>query len=132
MKHFGLSKKERIKRKKDFQKIYSSGTIIFSKDKKFKAIYFYEKNTTKPGVQITAAVHKKSGTAVWRNRVKRLIKEAYRLNKEIIISFSKEKKILLQIVFTPNKVNQKKNKTLRYDDVMPGIVDLLLKIKSAP
>lgn len=131
MKHFGLSSKERIKRKKDFEKIYTSGKSVISEDKKFKALYFFEKENDKPGVKIAAAVYKKSGNAVWRNRVKRLIKESYRLNKEILIDVSNEKKIILEVIFSPNFLSQKKNKMLFYKDVEPGIIDIMIKIKSA-
>lgn len=131
MKHFGLSSKERIKRKKDFQKIYNAGKTVISQDKKFKAVYFFEKTEKDPGVKIAAAIYKKSGNAVWRNRVKRLIKEAYRLNKKILIEISNEKKIILEVIFSPNLLNQKKNKLLYYKDVSPGIIEIMLKIKSA-
>lgn len=131
MKHFGLSSKERIKRKKDFQKIYNAGKTVISQDKKFKAVYFFEKTEKNPGVKIAAAVYKKSGNAVWRNRIKRLIKEAYRLNKKILIEISNEKKIILEVIFSPNLLNQKKNKLLYYKDVSPGIIEIMLKIKSA-
>lgn len=131
MKHFGLSSKERIKRKKDFQKVYNAGKTVISQDKKFKAVYFFEKTEKNPGVKIAAAVYKKSGNAVWRNRIKRLIKEAYRLNKKILIEISNEKKIILEVIFSPNLLNQKKNKLLYYKDVSPGIIEIMLKIKSA-
>ena len=131
MKRFGLSSEERIKSRKDFQKIYSSGKIFFSNQKIIKALFIIEENSKLPGVKIAAAVFKKAGNAVWRNRLKRLIKESYRLNKEILLSSAQEKKLLLKIVFSPNLLYQKKNKNLKLKIIMPEVVDIMLKIKSS-
>ena len=131
MKPFGLSADERIKSRKDFENIFSSGKIIFSSDKKIKATYFFEKNNENPGVKFAAAISKKSGKAVWRNRVKRLFKEAFRLNKKIIHDICFRKKFLLKIVFSSNSLNERKNKKIKLSDIMPGMLDVLLKLKSS-
>ncbi|MGB8316571.1 MAG: ribonuclease P protein component [Ignavibacteriaceae bacterium] len=130
MKRFGLSSEERIKSRKDFQQIYSSGKIFFSNQKIIKALFVIEENPKLPGVKIAAAVFKKAGNAVWRNRLKRLIKESYRLNKEILLSSAQEKKLLLKIVFSPNLLYQKKDKKLKLNIIMPEVADIMLKIKS--
>ena len=129
MKRFGLSSEERIKSRKDFQQIYSSGKIFFSNQKIIKALFIIEENSKLPGVKIAAAVFKKAGSAVWRNRLKRLIRESYRLNKEILLGSAQEKKLLLKIVFSPNLLYQKKNKNLKLKTIMPEVVDIMLKIK---
>ena len=129
MKRFGLSSEERIKSRKDFQQIYSTGKIFFSNQKIIKALFVIEENSKLPGVKIAAAVFKKAGNAVWRNRLKRLIKESYRLNKEILLSRAQEKKLLLKIVFSPNLLNQKKDKNLKLKTIMPEVLDIMLKIK---
>ncbi len=131
MKKFGLSAFERIKSRKDFENLFTSGKVVYSFDKKFKARFIVEYNSSYPGVKIAAAVHKKSGIAVWRNRVKRLIKESYRLNKGLIKEICLEKKILLLIVFSPNQLNERKNKKIAYSDIFPGILDVITKVKSS-
>ncbi len=131
MKQFGLSSEERIKSRKDFQQIYTSGKIFFSNQNIIKALFIIEKNSEPPGVKIAAAVFKKAGNAVWRNRLKRLIRESYRLNKEILAGYAQEKKLLVKIVFSPNLLYQKKNKKLILNNIMPEVVDLMMKIKSA-
>ncbi|MFZ0453598.1 MAG: ribonuclease P protein component [Ignavibacteriaceae bacterium] len=131
MKRFGLSSEERIKSRKDFQQIYSSGKIFFSNQKIIKALFVIEENPKLPGVKIAAAVFKKAGNAVWRNRLKRLIKESYRLNKEILLSSAQEKKLLLKIVFSPNLLYQKKDKKIKLKIIMPEVVDIMLKIKGS-
>ena len=129
MKRFGLSSEERIKSRKDFQQIYASGKIFFSNQKIVKALCVIEENSKLPGVKIAAAVFKKAGNAVWRNRLKRLIKESYRLNKEILLSCAQEKKLLLKIVFSPNLLYQKKDKNLKLKIIMPEVMDIMFKIK---
>ena len=130
MKRYGLSADERIKSRKDFELIYSSGTTIFSADRRIKAIYLISAEADSPGVKIAPAVSKKAGKAVWRNRVKRLIKEAYRLNKEILTGLSLQNDILIKIVLSPNMLNERTNKNIRLNEVAPGILEILLKIKS--
>ena len=130
MKHYGLSAKERIKSKKDFDKIFSSGKIIYSSSKLIKAVYIVEKEDKNKGVRIAVAVGKKLGIAVWRNRIKRLIKESYRLNKEILLEICSKNNILLKIVFSPNSLNEKKNKNIMLIDLMPSMVDLMTKLRS--
>ncbi len=129
MKEHGLSKGERIKSKKLFELLYSHGKINYSKNGLFKAVFYLtdltdEKRTH--GVKVAFAVHKKAGKAVWRNRVKRLMREAYRLNKHLLNA--KETDKLLLISFSPNKVNQRNYKKIYLRDVEPEIVDLMKKI----
>jgi ribonuclease P protein component len=106
LKRYGLSAKERIKSKKDFDKIFSSGSVIYSSSKIIKAVYIVEKADKNEGVRIAVAVGKRLGIAVWRNRIKRLVKESYRLNKEILLEICSKKNILLKIVFSPNSLKK--------------------------
>ncbi len=123
----GLSSNERIKSKKDFDDLYTSGKVLFSKDQKLKAIYIISDNTAE--VKIAAVVSKKSGNAVWRNRVKRLIKEAYRLNKEEIIKASQNAGKNLKIIFSAFALSEKKNKKIELKDISPGVLELMNSVK---
>jgi ribonuclease P protein component len=131
LKSFGLSPEERIKSRKDFQIIYESGNVIYSQGRNIKALYIIEKNSIIPGIKIAAAVSKKAGKAFWRNRLKRLIKESYRLNKEIIINKANEKNLLVKIIFSPNWLNQKTDRNIKLKKVMPEVVDIMLKVKGS-
>lgn len=129
MKSFSLNHRERVKRKKEFEKVYSSANIFFSSDHLIKSLYIIDTETKLFGVKIAAAVSKKSGKAVWRNRIKRLLKESYRLNKSDLLNKCIEKKTSLLIVFSPNKLSEFKNKKVFLKDIAPGVIELINKIK---
>ncbi|MFO7444787.1 MAG: ribonuclease P protein component [Ignavibacteriaceae bacterium] len=128
-KQFGLSADERIKSRKDFEKIFTSGKVVYSPDKKIRAVYLVTEEIER-GVKIAAVVSKKAGNAVWRNRVKRLIKEVYRLNKQILTDLSLQKNISIKVAFSPNLMNEKNFKDVKLNDVKTGIIDVMFKIKS--
>jgi ribonuclease P protein component len=75
------------------------------------------------------AVHKKAGKAVWRNRIKRLIKEAYRLNKEIVSKYVIRDSFLIMMVFSPNALNEEKNKKICLQDIESDVKEILSKLK---
>lgn len=128
MKNFSLTRNERVKKKRDFEKIYSFAKVLFSSDKMIK-VHLLSIDSNVSGVKIAAAVSKKAGSAVWRNRVKRLIKESYRLNKKSLVDKVLEKKIQLLLVFAPYKLSEKSNKKIYLKDLSPGVVELMNKIK---
>jgi ribonuclease P protein component len=128
LKNFSLTRNERVKKKRDFEKIYSFAKVLFSSDKLIK-VHLLSIDSNISGVKIAAAVSKKAGNAVWRNRVKRLIKESYRLNKKSLVEKVLEKKIQLLLVFTPYKLSEKNNKKVYLINVSPGVVELMNKIK---
>ena len=131
MKRYGLSPKERIKSKKIIDQIFSSGKILISEDHRIKAVYLIDKEAEESGVKIAAVVSKKNGNAVWRNRVKRLIKTSYRLNKERLVNFCRKKRILILIVFSAFSVTERLNKKIEIKDIMPGIDEILNRIESS-
>lgn len=130
LKQFGLSSSERIKSKKEFDLVYSSGETLFSSNQKLKAVYKIEKETEEAVLKAAFAVSSRAGIAVWRNRVKRLMRESFRNNKHILKSKVEENKIRLLIVFSPVYINEKKNKKIFLKDVLPEIVDLMNRVSS--
>ena len=129
MKRFGLPAGERIKSRTDFANLYGSGKIIISDDKKIKAIYILDDQAQNGNIQIAAVVPGKAGNAAWRNRIKRLIRVSYRLNKENLYNLCLLKNLVLKIIFSPYRFNEKNNRLIVIDDIMPGIKDVLVKLE---
>jgi ribonuclease P protein component len=128
LKKFSLSRSERVRKKKEFDSVYKKGKTITSSDLLLKSIFTIEQSEVEAGVQIAAAISKKAGKAVWRNRVKRLIKEAYRLNKNIILQVAQKKRLKLLIIFTLFKLNEQSNNNLKLSDISPGVIEIIKKI----
>ncbi|WP_179344592.1 ribonuclease P protein component [Winogradskyella ursingii] len=78
--NFKYSKKEKLKSKKLIEQLFTDGKAVTAYP--LKLIYlktdFEDGTTLKTGVSVSKRLHK---TAVARNRIKRLLREAYRLNK---------------------------------------------------
>jgi ribonuclease P protein component len=124
----GLSPAERIKSKKDFEELYSSGKILISSKKKIKAIFLI-KNNPEEGIKIAAVVSKKLGNAVWRNRIKRLIKEAYRLNKQEIKEQAFKAGKNIKLIFSAYAISEKNNKKISLNEIAPDILELIGLLK---
>jgi ribonuclease P protein component len=129
LKNFGLSKNERIKKAKDFKKIYLEGKVVFSDDGRLKATFLINACRDNPVVKVSAVVSKKTGKAVWRNRLKRLIKESYRLNKLELLEACAVKKVSLDLIFTPIGFSLLEDKRIKLAEFMPAMLDLLNKVK---
>jgi ribonuclease P protein component len=127
LKNFSLTRNERVKKKRDFEKVYNAANVLFSSDRLIKVHFICSENSVAV-IKIAAAVSKKAGKAVWRNRVKRLIKESYRLNKKALLEKVLLKKIQLLLVFSPSRLSEASNKKIYLHDVSPGVVELMNKI----
>jgi len=126
----GLSKNERIKSRNEFDLVYSAGKTVYSSNKKLKAVFYSFENFELPGVKVGVAVHKKSGKAHWRNRIKRLLRVAFRTNKQQIISEALAKKKTVLVVFSLISINQKKNRKIGLNEILPDVIDLIEIIRT--
>jgi len=127
LKHFGLSKNERIKKRNEISRVFNSGKRIYTNSRNLKAIFCFGEDDSGT-IKIVPAVHKKAGNAVWRNRVKRLLRESYRLNKNILTDIIEERTLLLML--SPNSINKKKHPHLILSDLQDDVIELLNKIKT--
>jgi ribonuclease P protein component len=130
LKQFGLSAKERIKSKKEFDEVYSAGKTFYSSSNKLKTVVLIQKETEEAVLKTAFAVSRRCGNAVWRNRVKRLLRESFRLNKQNLLSAVEFSKVKLFVVLSPNTINQTKNKKIVLNDIMTDVVDLLKQIEA--
>jgi len=74
-----MNKIESLKNNREFRKVYDKGKSLSNK----YLVIFFIKNGLEYN-RVGFSVTKKIGNAVTRNRVKRLIKEAFRLNSKNI------------------------------------------------
>lgn len=71
--------KERLRKKKEFQRVFDEGRIFNNEQIKVYAL-LNNSSISRLGL----VVGKKFGNAVKRNRFKRIFREAYRLNKNLL------------------------------------------------
>ncbi|MDR2627261.1 MAG: ribonuclease P protein component [Dysgonamonadaceae bacterium] len=120
-------KSERISNKKDIEK-------IFTERKTFQAFplrvmyTFDECEPADAGVSVLVSVSKKYfKRAVDRNRLKRLIRESYRLNKCILTDPVKSKKYALKIAFL--YIHPERSTYAEVEKGMKKALNILLKEK---
>jgi len=78
---YTLKKEERLRKRKEFQAVFQEGVKIYGKH----FIVYLRKNDREIR-RIGIAVSRKVGRAVKRNRIKRLVREFFRLNKDLFPS----------------------------------------------
>ena len=78
---FSLEKSLRLLNKNDFQNL-RTGSRFFISD----VLLFYTKENNKTFDRLGVAVTKKYGNAVKRNKIKRILRENFRVNKEFFDS----------------------------------------------
>jgi len=74
-----FSQRERVGRKRDFDRVFQRGRVF-----KFEEIILRAIPNDLPQARLGISISKRHGTAVRRNRMKRLLREAFRLNKQIL------------------------------------------------
>jgi len=80
---YTLGKQERLKRRKLIEKLYSEGKSV--KSFPLRMMYLQTQHTSDFPCQVGVSVPKRNFKfAVSRNRIKRLLRESYRLQKEIV------------------------------------------------
>lgn len=109
-----MNKIETLKKNYEFKNVINRGKPYFGR---YICIYILKNNYKK---RIGIAVSKKTGTAVIRNKIKRLIRECYRKIEENI-------KENYSIVFLWKKGN--KNEDINYFNINTDILNILKKAK---
>ncbi len=77
LKNFGLPKQNRLRKPKEFRRVYAEGVRIKGR---FMTAFLMPSETSFQRIGLTAS-KKAVGNAVQRNRAKRLLREAFRLSK---------------------------------------------------
>jgi ribonuclease P protein component len=97
-KQFTLGKNERLKSRKSIEQLFSEGKKIVVIP--YRVLYLHTPSAENPSLLFSAGVSAKNfKKAVDRNRIKRLTREAWRLQKKSLQEKLAEKKVQLNIFF---------------------------------
>lgn len=100
---FSFGKEERLCSKKVIDKLFSEGESFLSFP--YKVVYLKTTLPTDRLVQVAFTVSKKSfKKAVQRNLIKRRMREAYRLNKHLLLNDSLENQWAIFIIFIGKEI----------------------------
>jgi ribonuclease P protein component len=94
-------KNERLKSKKQINKLFTEGDTFFSYP--FKVYYLYDGEKEDQGARVLVSVSKKKfKKAVDRNRIKRIVREAFRKNKAVLYDYLQEnnKSLWLGLIYS--------------------------------
>jgi ribonuclease P protein component len=111
--NFRFTKAERLTLNKEFERVFHEGKIL-----KNDQLILYTIPNDLHNSRLGLVVSKKIGNAVRRNRVKRLLREAYRLNKHLLTRH-------VDIIAIPRHPF---SSDLKLSDVEYGFKKLLLQI----
>jgi len=113
---------------RDFELVYKTGLVIISEDKKIKANYLFESKDINNTVKIGLSVASKKGNSVWRNRLKRILRESLRMDRENLQNIIELKNANLLIIFSPYSINQTNSKKIFLKKIKPAIWNILKRI----
>jgi len=110
---FQFRKTEHLTRKKEFERVFDEGTVF-----KNNEVVLYVVPNDFQHSRLGLVVSKKVGNSPRRNRAKRLLREAYRLNKHLL-------KMHVDIIAIPRHPF---SSDLKLSDIEDGFKNLLIKI----
>ena len=110
-----LTREERLRLKRDFKRVFTEGKSVANG---YVRLVYTENWLDHP--RIAVIVRKRIGKAVFRNRLRRLVKEFYRLNKRVFPNYD------IVVVF---REKSRELKNAKRDDVGKILMDLLEKMK---
>ena len=93
-----LHKAERLNRKKVIEKMFAGGSRSFSLFP-LRVVYLPVEELETPVSILVSVSKRRFKRAVKRNRVKRLVREAYRLNKSLLLETVQQRGIRLAVAF---------------------------------
>jgi ribonuclease P protein component len=120
---------EWLKNDRDFEFVYSKGHTIISEDKKLKARYLFIDKIENIKVKAGLSVISKKGNSVWRNRVKRILREALRKEVEKLLAIAKQKSADLLIIFSPYSIDQNKFRKIYLEDINTSVLEILNRLE---
>ncbi len=95
--HLKFPRSERLTHRKDIRLLFETGSALNAFP--VKLIYLSIENASSAPQFSVSVSKKKFKSSVDRNRIKRLIREAYRLNKSSLIDYCLERQITLKMMW---------------------------------
>ena len=101
---FSFSKKERLKNKVEIESLFSEGNRFF--EYPFNVIWKVDSNSDSTLKMAVSVPKKKIPNATDRNKIKRLVREAFRKNKTIIQQplEAKDVKLHLMLIYSQSNI----------------------------
>ena len=120
---------EWLKSKSEIELVYKNGQTVVSNDKKLRAKYYFANNEDiNEKVKAGLSVSSDKGNSVWRNRMKRILRELIRKEKEILLSIVKQKNTNFLIIFSPHSITQSSFNKVSLKDITSPMSDILNKL----
>lgn len=120
---------DRLKKDKEFELVFKIGSAIISEDRKLRARYLFSNKTENKIIQLGVSVASQKGNSVWRNRIKRILREALINEEETLADIANQKNKTLLIMFSPYSLDQNSSRKIFLRDVNPAVLDILNKLK---
>ncbi len=76
-----MQKELRLRKREDFSKVYRTGKSVAN----YQFVLYYREQSVRPAFRLGISASKKLGNAVVRNRLRRTVKEIWRLNQDRIL-----------------------------------------------
>jgi ribonuclease P protein component len=118
---FTLPKSQILRGRRNFEELFSSSSLLTSSNVNLR--YATYPNANKP-MLVGFIAPKKIGNAVQRNRAKRLLREAYRLNQHIITELPHIAEMGLHYAFMAKHAN------LTFDLVQSDVMHLMEELRN--
>lgn len=118
---------DRLKSENEIAAVYKKGKVIISLDRKLKASHLSSERITHQ-IRFAITVSSKAGNSVWRNRLKRIIREALKQENDLLKEIIFNNKSELSIIFSPYRVNQINLRHPFLSDIKPAVTDILSKL----
>ena len=118
-----LNRDEMLKSRIQISILFEKGIRINKYPLKMLLLPTVDSEQIKPGLFMVMASKKKYKKAVTRNKIKRIVKEAYRLNKELLFQYLTEnnKKCLLGVMYNGNEIPI-------FEEVEKSMISLLKRV----
>lgn len=118
-----------LKTDRDFELVYKKGSVIVSNDGRIKARYLFQGENESNRIRAGLSVISKKGNSVWRNRIKRILREIVTKEKIFLQDIAYQKNSNLFIIFSPYSINQNNSRKIFLKNVEPAVLEILNRLK---